>query len=1180
MLDPCSRSTVAVLIVTFLSSVGHAAVLHVPGDYAHIQDAIDTSGNGDVILVSPGVYSENIDFKGKAITLSSTNPADPNVVVSTIIRASGPSSVVTFAHGESSNAVLMGFTITGGYGTTNPLFGTNYYWGAGIYCYGSSPTILGNIITANFAPQGTASKYGYGGGIGCIESEATIAGNLVAGNSGYAGGGIMTEIGRVRITDNVICSNSAVLGGGALVFNSAQLINNTLVGNGAQFAGNVYAYSDANGLCLISDNIICNATNGGGLYLDGQDTLTRPSFNDVWNNTGGDYVGTSRTGLDGNFSQDPQFVDAGDGDYHLRDASPCINAGDPNLQPAVGESDFYGSARVHYGRVDIGASEYFDTFTPVANAGPDQLVTVTALPTLITLDGSGSADPNGAAITFHWRQLSGPAGSFSNPSMARPVFSASALGTYTFELVVDAGGYSSFADTVQFTLTNQPPTADAGDDQIHSDQQPIASITLDGSRSFDPEHVVLSYHWTQLSGWQVQLSDPNAARPAVLHPWPGTYRFQLVVNDGLQDSKPSVVAVYVGPDQPPVANPGRSRYAGTISVALDGTQSYAPSAVGTLRYQWRQVSGPLVTITGTNTATPVLSGFRPTNSLQTCVFELIVSDGHLVSQPSNVTVTVVRNYGSNTLFLANPPFDPAKPTIVAFNGGNCETGSGMRFGGVWEQQANWITVVDRYGPVYTKYADMLIVYLSSVAPDYRQPIQTMGWSTGNLPAMNLAWYMNQTYKDARYAVNRVSLLDAVCGYLGSMVAQFHTNRVAGEQCWVDNYISNDPKYSAASIIPGALNVVCLPPRDHFYPVSRYGYYSSLDFETGGLTAFAYLSVIGSGKNYQLNTASKKYYFKIDSSESIVFYNQTNYPGKILAPVELTGPLDGHTLSATGATLGCQPVTNAVRYQLLMGSTPDRVMDYTIMSDTTNAPQQTITALPQPQAWWTVRAYDQFESTIYPDPRLLRLPENRPPVANPGPDQVIYAGLDGKATVTLDGSKSTDLDGDALSYTWAWATGGDAFLSHGVALTIDLPVGVHLIQLMANDGKVNSQAAGVKVTVVGPLECQVKIAPSTINLRSEGLHILARVRFPDGFAAADVGSDEPPLLYPGGLQATRWSTANGHSKETSILASFDRGDLSGQAHAGSAEFMVIGKLRSGQVFHGRDTVRILEEGRAK
>ena len=78
------------------------------------------------------------------------------------------------------------------------------------------------------------------------------------------------------------------------------------------------------------------------------------------------------------FPQDPQFVDAANNDYHLLDVSPCINAGDPDFQPAAGEIDFYGNARLYAGRVDIGANEYFDDFRPLAEAGPDQLASVTA----------------------------------------------------------------------------------------------------------------------------------------------------------------------------------------------------------------------------------------------------------------------------------------------------------------------------------------------------------------------------------------------------------------------------------------------------------------------------------------------------------------------------------------------------------------------------------------------------------------------------------------------------------------------------------------------------------------------------------------------------------------------------------------------------------------------------------
>src|SRR5688572_22337286 len=127
------RWTGTVLIVPLLVGIGRAAVLHVPGDYAGIQSAIDHSNNGDVILVNPGVYSENINFKGKTITVSSTNATDPTVVNNTVIRGVGQRSVVTFTNGETSSSILTGFTISGGYGTVNATFGTNIYWGAGIY---------------------------------------------------------------------------------------------------------------------------------------------------------------------------------------------------------------------------------------------------------------------------------------------------------------------------------------------------------------------------------------------------------------------------------------------------------------------------------------------------------------------------------------------------------------------------------------------------------------------------------------------------------------------------------------------------------------------------------------------------------------------------------------------------------------------------------------------------------------------------------------------------------------------------------------------------------------------------------------------------------------------------------------------------------------------------------------
>ena len=83
----------------------------VPDDYSSIQEAINAAEEGDVVVVKPGKYQGSIDFGGKNITLSSTNPDDPEVVAATIIDAGGVNSVISFKSGEAESALVTGFTI-------------------------------------------------------------------------------------------------------------------------------------------------------------------------------------------------------------------------------------------------------------------------------------------------------------------------------------------------------------------------------------------------------------------------------------------------------------------------------------------------------------------------------------------------------------------------------------------------------------------------------------------------------------------------------------------------------------------------------------------------------------------------------------------------------------------------------------------------------------------------------------------------------------------------------------------------------------------------------------------------------------------------------------------------------------------------------------------------------------
>lgn len=77
-----------------------------------IQEGIDAASHGDEVIAAPGTYSGNVRFKAKNITLTSTDPLDPNVVGRTTIRGGGP--VVAFYGTEDQSCTLSGFTITGG----------------------------------------------------------------------------------------------------------------------------------------------------------------------------------------------------------------------------------------------------------------------------------------------------------------------------------------------------------------------------------------------------------------------------------------------------------------------------------------------------------------------------------------------------------------------------------------------------------------------------------------------------------------------------------------------------------------------------------------------------------------------------------------------------------------------------------------------------------------------------------------------------------------------------------------------------------------------------------------------------------------------------------------------------------------------------------------------------------
>jgi hypothetical protein len=189
----------------------------------------------------------------------------------------------------------------------------------------------------------------------------------------------------------------------------------------------------------------------------------------------------------------------------------------------------------------------------VANAGPDQVVTAAVL---VTLDGSGSNDPNVDPLTYAWTQTAGPAVILDLTNPAKPTFTAPAGGTLTFQLTVSDGLLSS-ADTVSVRV-HYPPVADAGPDQVVDEG---VLVTLDGSGSSDPDGDALTYAWVQVAGPPVSLMLTNPVRATFTAPivslGGATLTFQLIVSDGLLSSDPDTVDVVVtNTNHAPVADAG------------------------------------------------------------------------------------------------------------------------------------------------------------------------------------------------------------------------------------------------------------------------------------------------------------------------------------------------------------------------------------------------------------------------------------------------------------------------------------------------------------------------------------------------------------------------------------------------------------------------------------------------
>ncbi|XXF78940.1 myxosortase-dependent M36 family metallopeptidase [Myxococcaceae bacterium GXIMD 01537] len=296
---------------------------------------------------------------------------------------------------------------------------------------------------------------------------------------------------------------------------------------------------------------------------------------------------------------------------------------------------------------------------PVAEAGAAQTVqeyTVsggTYTPTVVTLNGAGSFDPDGTGtLTYAWTQLAGPTVTLSDATVASPTFSASISEDtiFTFQLAVHDGIEPSIAKQVQVLMrnTNRAPTALAGvlNNGPNSVDERSGSVTLDASGSTDPDGEELAFTWEQTEGPEVKLDDPTSATPTFTPPEVTAdtrFSFELVADDGIDASEGSTITITVRQvDRAPTADAGPDQQVKARStVTLAGTASDPDGDA--LSYAWTQTEGTAVTLTGGDTATPSFTAPNVKQGTERLRFNLVASANGTPSLPNTVDVIVSRD---------------------------------------------------------------------------------------------------------------------------------------------------------------------------------------------------------------------------------------------------------------------------------------------------------------------------------------------------------------------------------------------------------------------------------------------------------------------------------------------------------------------------------------------------------
>jgi len=326
----------------------------------NIQDAIDASGPGDLVLVTNGIYKTGsrtiVDdtpcrvVVDKPVTVRSVNGPDVTIIEGFSLPGSFPWSLDSVRCVYLTNhAQLVGFTLTNGSVPATAYVNISDP-GGGVYC-ASNSEIVSNCVIINCAAY-----------VGAGAQGGTIVHCLITNCLGHFGGGGACS---ANLDHCEVIWNTTHNVAGGLYYCQATNCNityNLSLNGGGAFAGTISH-------CTVYGNYAAFDPYGGGGYAGGVNNADVKDSIIYYNaaDTGGNNValGTFTNcccpdlGVsDGNITNNPLFMDSQGfpGNFHLRTNSPCINAG--NNAFAQEPTDLDGRPRIVGAKTDIGAYEF------------------------------------------------------------------------------------------------------------------------------------------------------------------------------------------------------------------------------------------------------------------------------------------------------------------------------------------------------------------------------------------------------------------------------------------------------------------------------------------------------------------------------------------------------------------------------------------------------------------------------------------------------------------------------------------------------------------------------------------------------------------------------------------------------------------------------------------------------